>query len=165
MGDGRDAEPRSWLSEALSRRIRHPALEQTLFHQLEELQRGPLERLAELVQLVVDELRFAQRRLSDQAADLRSLQRALAELQERVGRLETDGAAPAAAPGHLLLVPGANGYRLVPGEEPAPAAGERVVVDGVALRVLRTGASPLPGDRRRCALALPDQAPACAKRR
>ena len=155
MAAGRDSGQRSWLSDALARRIRHPVLEQTLFHQLDELQRGPLERLGELVQLVVDELRFAQRRLSEQGADMRALQLALAELRDRVDRLES-GEPPAAVElGHLLLVPTADGYRLVPRDGLPPAAGDEVVVGGVRYGVLRGGRSPFPADRRPCLLALP----------
>ncbi len=86
-------EIRSWLSEVLSKRVRRPALEETIFHQLDELERGPLEQLASLVHMVIDELRVAGQRLNDQARDLRSLRETVGELNERVSALAA--AAPA----------------------------------------------------------------------
>lgn len=152
---GEEREPRGWLAETLGLR-RRAALEQTLFRQLEELEQGPLERLGALVNLVVDELRSAQRRLTEQAANLRALERAVAVLSERVEQLEArPGASPAA--GHVLLLSTAEGYRLLEADGAAPRPGAAFVHEGVVYRVLRGGASPLPGDRRPCLLALPER--------
>ncbi len=152
---------RSWLSDVLSRRVRRPALEQTIFHQLDELERGPLEHLASLVHMVIDELRLAQRRLNDQARDLRSLERTVSELGSRVEGLAAATPAPEAPvdDGHVLLLSSAEGYRLVDGDGPPPEPGGLVEVGGRRYRVLNRRASPYPGDRRRCALALPAPEP------
>jgi hypothetical protein len=51
---------------------------------------------------------------------------------------------------HLMLVPGER-YRLVETDGPVPAAGTVLEFDGAGFAVVRTGPSPLPEDRRRCA--------------
>jgi hypothetical protein len=149
---------RGWLSDALARRTRHPELEQTLFHRLQELEQGPLEQLGELVRALVDELRVTQRRVADQAHDLQALQQTVSALTDRV-----DEAAAARAPepppievGHVLLLPSPEGYRLVVREGPAPALGELVEHGGCGYRALSRNASPLPGDPRPSVVALPD---------
>ena len=144
---------RGWLAEAIGRRTHRPALEQTLFHQLDALEKGPLEQLGELVRAVVDELRLAQQRLNEQAADLRALKSSVATLTRRLDGLSTPAAAPPEPEpeGHVVLLSTPDGYRLVERDGPLPAPGE--VVDGY--RVLGRGRSPLPGDVRPCAIALP----------
>ena len=82
-----EREPRGWLAETLGRR-RRAALEETLFRQLDELEQGPLERLGSLVHLVIGELRSAQRQLTEQAVDMKTLQQTVAVLAERVEQLE-----------------------------------------------------------------------------
>jgi hypothetical protein len=147
---------RGWLAEALGRRTQRPALEQTLFHQLDALERGPLEQLGELVRAVVEELRLAQQRLNEQAADLRALRATVVGLSSRLDALAAEPEpAPAPAPaGHVLLLPGPDGYRLIEQEGPLPAPGELAEHEGRSYRTLGPGRSPLPDDRRPCALAL-----------
>lgn len=152
-----DEHSRGWLGDALGRR-RRAALEETLFRQLEELEQGPLERLGSLVNVVIGELRAAQRRLSEQAADVGGLREAVAILAQRVEQLEGRPSAEPAA-GHVLLLATAEGYRLLEADGPAPRPGEPIHDDGRAYRVLRPGRSPLPGDRRPCLLALPEPPP------
>jgi uncharacterized coiled-coil protein SlyX len=146
---------RGWLTEAVARRARHPELEKTLFHQLKELERGPLEQLGDLVRAVVEELRIAQHRLAEQAVDVRTLQQTVAVLTDRLDDLATRvPEPPPVEAGYVLLLPAPDGYRLLQREGPPPAPGE--LVEG--FRVLNRGSSPLPGDRRPCLLALPDAA-------
>ena len=52
---------------------------------------------------------------------------------------------------HLLFVPGAEGYDLFEREGAAPALGSAVDLNDRQLTVVRVTASPLPGDRARCA--------------
>ena len=59
---------------------------------------------------------------------------------------------------YVALVPGAR-YRLVERDDGPPTVGARISVDGDAYLVARLGASPLPGDRRRCAFLERDFAP------
>jgi hypothetical protein len=151
-------EMRSWLAEALASRTRHPALEDTLFHRLHELEQGPLQQLGELVHLVIDELRVAQRRLAEQAGDLSSLQRSVAVLSGRLDDLSGGQAvAPPDAPvdGHVLLLGHPEGYRLLERDGAAPAPGDEVEAGGARYRVLNRGSSPLPGDPRPGVIALP----------
>jgi chromosome segregation ATPase len=53
--------------------------------------------------------------------------------------------------GHVRLVALPNGYRIVVSSDGCPTVGDSVDIDGVSLVVVRTGRSPLPGDRRPCA--------------
>ena len=148
---------RGWLADAIGRRTHRPALEQTLFHQLDALEKGPLEQLGELVRAVVDELRLAQQRLNEQAADLRSLRATIAALNARLDGVEArvpeaeEPPAPPEPEGHVVLLATSDGYRLVERPGPPPAPGE--LVEGY--RVLGRGRSPLPDDRRPCVIALP----------
>jgi len=154
-------EIRSWLTDVLARRVRRPALEETIFHQLDELERGPLEQLASLVHTAIDELQVARRRLDEQARDVRALRGTIAELTERVDALAAAAAAPEPEPepepvqGHVLMLSAPDGYRVVQVSGPPPAPGEALDVDGTAYRVLNRRRSPFPGDRRPCALLLP----------
>jgi hypothetical protein len=156
-GEGRGG----WLGDALARRSRHPELESILFRRLQELERGPLEQLGELVRAVVDELRIAQRRLTEQARDLRSLQDTVStlngrldELAERVADTPRAEADPEAESGYVLLLPSPDGYRLVERDGAVPALGDEVEVDGRTYRALTRNGSPFPGDRRPSLLAL-----------
>jgi hypothetical protein len=148
-------ELRNWLADTMSRRVRHPVLEETLFHRFRDLEQGPQEQVGELVRLVIEELRVAQRRVTEQSSDLRGLQQAVGALSERLdglsGRLP---AAPAPAGGHVLMLPLPDGYRALIRSGPPPAPGEPVELDGRTFRVLAHGASPYPADTRPCAFAL-----------
>jgi hypothetical protein len=55
------------------------------------------------------------------------------------------------AEGHVLFVPGPDGYRLLARDGDPPSAVDVLELDGVRFRVLRLGPSPLQGDQRRCA--------------
>jgi hypothetical protein len=59
---------------------------------------------------------------------------------------------PVAEDGWLAFVPSPHGYTLVPRPDSLPAPGDVLELDGAAFRVLRYAPSPLPGDRRRCAV-------------
>jgi hypothetical protein len=67
-----------------------------------------------------------------------------------------DDAAVRAATTHARLLCSASGYVLVDVDAPPPAPGTRVEHDGVHYTVWRLGPSPLPDDRRRCAVLIPD---------
>ena len=147
---------RGWLHDALARRARHPHPRAGALPPLQALEQGPLEQIAELVHAVVEELRLAQRRLDEQAADLRALQLTVARLSDRVDDVEAEAPAPGLVPlGHLVLLPTAAGYELLQRDAPPPAPGDPVEHDGRLYRVLRRGRSPLPADERPCVLALP----------
>jgi hypothetical protein len=51
---------------------------------------------------------------------------------------------------YLLFVWSTSGWVLREQEGEPPAVGERIEADGKQLEVAMVGASPLPGDRRRC---------------
>lgn len=59
------------------------------------------------------------------------------------------------AHGYLLFVARPTGYELREREGEPPAPGDRLEEDAERLEVTKVGPSPLPGDDRRCAYALP----------
>jgi hypothetical protein len=66
---------------------------------------------------------------------------------------------PAAEQGWLAFVPSPEGYTLVPSPGSLPLPGDVLELDGAAFRVLRHAPSPLPGDRRRCAVVSREEPP------
>ena len=66
------------------------------------------------------------------------------------------GAAPDRPAAYLLLLPSADGYRLVARDGEPPAPGTAVEHEGARYRVLAAAHPPLPGDRRPSLLALPE---------
>ena len=66
---------------------------------------------------------------------------------------------PAAVAGWLAFVPSPNGYTLVPRPDSLPVLGAVLELDGASFRVLRYAPSPLPGDRRRCAVVAREEPP------
>ena len=66
---------------------------------------------------------------------------------------------PVAEAGWLAFVPSPDGYAIVPSSGSLPARGDVVELDGAAFRVLRYAPSPLPGDRRRCAVVAREEPP------
>jgi len=68
-------------------------------------------------------------------------------------------AAPAAEQGWLAFVPSPDGYALVPRPGSLPVPGDLLHLDGGVFRVLRYAPSPLPGDRRRCAVVAREEPP------
>ena len=55
------------------------------------------------------------------------------------------------APGHLLFVPGSQGYEILEQEAGAPAVGSDVELNGRRYVVTKIGPSPYPADERPCA--------------
>ena len=66
---------------------------------------------------------------------------------------------PAAEQGWLAFVPSPDGYALVPRPGSLPVPGDVLELDGAAFRVLRYAPSPLPNDRRRCAVVAREEPP------
>ena len=66
---------------------------------------------------------------------------------------------PAAVAGWLAFVPSPNGYTLVPRPDSLPVLGAVLELDGASFRVQRYAPSPLPGDRRRCAVVTREEPP------
>ena len=74
-------------------------------------------------------------------------------------QLEAPLSEPAAAAGWLAFVPSPSGYTLVPQPDSVPVPGAVLELDGAVFRVLRYAPSPLPGDRRRCAVVAREEPP------
>lgn len=66
---------------------------------------------------------------------------------------------PAAETGWLAFVPSPHGYTLLPRPDALPELGAVLELDGAAFRVLRYAPSPLPADRRRCAVIAREEPP------
>jgi hypothetical protein len=79
--------------------------------------------------------------------------------QEPARPLEASVPEPAAEQGWLAFVPSPDGYALVPHPGSLPVPGDVLELDGGAFRVLRYAPSPLPGDRRRCAVVAREEPP------
>jgi hypothetical protein len=98
------------------------------------------------------------RRLEDVLLDRRMRDLNVPELAAQVERLEEEVAALRARlsaaeeppPGHVLFLPGADGYAIVESGDSPPPVGQLLMLDRGCFRVLRTGRSPFPLDRRRC---------------
>ena len=73
--------------------------------------------------------------------------------------LEAPVGEPAAVAGWVAFVPSPNGYTLVPRPDSLPVLGAVVDLDGASFRVLRYAPSPLPADRRRCAVVAREEPP------
>ncbi len=74
-------------------------------------------------------------------------------------QLEAPVSEPAADAGWLAFVPSPSGYTLVPQPDALPVPGAVLELDGAVFRVLRYAPSPLPGDRRRCAVVAREEPP------
>ena len=88
----------------------------------------------------------------------RALETREAEIDEREARIAESESRPPDAESDdqlkgplLLFVPGAVSYSLVEAERGSVSTGGPLDLDGKEYTVTRVGASPLPGDSRRCA--------------
>ena len=57
--------------------------------------------------------------------------------------------------GYLVFISKPSGYELRERQGDVPGVGQEIDEDGMRLRVLKIGPSPLPGDRRRCVYLQP----------
>lgn len=98
--------------------------------------------------------------VQERDARIAELSEELAAAGERIAGLEAERAELQAAEvvpdpepetAHLLFLPAADGYRLVPAAGPAPGPGEPIDHEGRPYAVERLGPSPLPGSALRCA--------------
>ena len=97
------------------------------------------------------ELRRAAVEQRERAATAREERLAGLEAEEEAGASAPSPHQPGAAqPAELAFVPGAE-YRVVEIERSALSHGDVLELEGEEYVVVRTGPSPLPGDRRRCA--------------
>ena len=84
------------------------------------------------------------------ADHLDELEGELADLKARLAGAERER-----PPGHVLFLPTPAGYAVVEADEPPPAVGQLLLLDGGCFRVQRIGRSPFPRDRRPCAFLEP----------
>src|SRR3954447_9793064 len=125
----------SRVVDALSRRIRHPALERTLFRRLDDDDTGDsagaLGQVEGLLRFAASEWRLARRRIAEHTAELRSLRETVAALVARVelvqARVEGQTGATTA---YVVLLARTSGYAFVSCEGPPPAPGEKIDHEG-----------------------------------
>jgi hypothetical protein len=115
---------------------RHPKLEMTLFSRVSGNERR--EDIDELMQ-----------ELRDVADALYRAERKLAAIEEMDG---LDVVAVKRATTHVRMLCRTDGYVVIDADEPPPALGELLEVDGTPYVVDCFRSSPFPGDRRRCAV-------------
>lgn len=160
----RDAELAAQVAELEQRRtelgaveLRRAALErreEALAQRVAEVERARDELAARIdaapsVEDVEAERTRAAVALEAARAELEARETVIAELERRLD--ETAAASPPhRSDAHVAIVPG-GGYRLVERQGAPPEHGDEIEVEGVLYRVTRVGASPLPGDDRRCA--------------
>ena len=155
------------MRETLSTIEREQALLAARNAAVEERERQALELDRRAAQVEAAEAALRQREEALTAAE-ETVETGREELRVAVAAVSRDlGLAAGAAggepsgPAYLALVPG-DRYRLVERDDGPVEAGATIEVDGRRFRVVRLGAAPLPGDRRRCAFLepLPGAAPA-----
>jgi len=111
-----------------------------------------------------------ERRLGELDADYERLRDTLAEREDELERTRVEAAAAllhltdarrhrasdgrASPLGHVRLIARPSGYALTESEEPCPVPGDLVDVGVGEGVVTRVGPSPLPGDKRRCAVVV-----------
>jgi hypothetical protein len=118
---------------------RHPKLEMTLFSRVTGQERR--EDIDELMQ-----------ELRDVAEALDRAERKLAAIEAMEG---LDAVAVRRVTTHVRLICRPAGYAVAEADEPPPALGELLELDGMPYVVDCFRASPFPGDRRRCAVLVP----------
>ena len=123
-----------------------------------------LERRERDVESAIDELRAREHSLAEDVAAVadqrEELRQAVATVSRGLGLPHAGGAEPGGDQAEFVALVLADGrYRVVMRDDGPPVVGADVVVDGASYRIVRIGASPLPGDRRRCAFTEPVPAP------
>jgi hypothetical protein len=128
------------------------AAEQPVAEQPVEATPDPSDEELTLLRAELEELRAELARRDDALGELGS------RYEQAARELEALRAAPAArstVDAHLLFVQRGERYAIVDGEGAAPPVGADLELEGISLRVWKLGRSPLPGDHRLCAFALP----------
>jgi DNA repair exonuclease SbcCD ATPase subunit len=112
-----------------------------------------IEALQSRVEGTLSVVEREQQLLSERENALLERERELDERETGLEQAVTGATTPPPEPDYVALVLDEGRYRLVSRDDGPPAIGSEIVVDETAYRIVRLGASPLPGDRRRCAFA------------
>ena len=145
--DDRHAQLNELAAELTRREEAHATAERELAERRSELGAVELRRAA------------LERREATTGEREAELERIAGELAEREQQLAAAPVAPTVETApveaeHLVFAAG-DRYRLIEREGPAPRPGAAMDIEGEPFTVTRVGASPFPGDPRRCAYAEP----------
>jgi uncharacterized coiled-coil protein SlyX len=128
---------------------------QEMEHRLGDLEHSAAQRSETLARLR-EQIHDRETKLGELQAEVERLRRSSEPPQASVPEALSARHAPAPADGHLLFAADGAGYILEERSGPPPAPGETIVLGDTRIPfvVMKVGASPLPGDRRRCGYLL-----------
>lgn len=127
---------------------------QEMEHRLGDLEHAAEQRSETLARLG-EHIHDRETKLEELQAEVDRLRRSSESPQPSVSKAPS-ARAPELVDGHLLFAADRAGYILEERSGPPPAPGETIVLGDARIQfvVMKVGASPLPGDRRRCSYLL-----------
>ena len=128
---------------------------QEMEHRLGDLEHSAAQR-SETLERLREHIHDREAKLGELQAEVDRLRRSSEAPQASVPEALSAGHATEVVNGHLLFAPDEAGYILEERSGPPPAPGETIVLGDARIEfvVMKVGASPLPGDRRRCSYLL-----------
>jgi uncharacterized coiled-coil protein SlyX len=128
---------------------------QEMEHRLGDLEHAAAQRGETLARLR-EHIHDRETKLEELQVEVERLRQSSEPLQAPVPQTLSEHHATELVDGHLLFAPDRAGYILEERSGPPPAPGETVVLGDTRIQfvVMKVGASPLPGDRRRCSYLL-----------
>ena len=128
---------------------------QEMEHRLGDLEHAAAQRSETLARLR-EHIHDRETKLGELQAEVDRLRRSSEPPQASVPQAPSGRHAAELVNGHLLFAPDRAGYILEDRSGPPPAPGETIVLGDSRIQfvVMKVGASPLPGDRRRCSYLL-----------
>jgi hypothetical protein len=128
---------------------------QEMEHRLGDLEHSAAQRSETLARLR-EHIHDRETKLGELQAEVERLRRSSEPPQASVPEALSARHEPELVDGHLLFAPDGAGYILEERSGPPPAPGETIVLGDTRIPfvVMKVGASPLPGDRRRCSYLL-----------
>jgi uncharacterized coiled-coil protein SlyX len=128
---------------------------QDMEHRLGDLEHAAAQRSETLARLR-EHIHDRETKLGELQAEVERLRQSSEPPQASVPEAPSERQATELVDGHLLFAPDRAGYILEERSGPPPAPGETVVLGDTRIQfvVMKVGASPLPGDRRRCSYLL-----------
>ena len=128
---------------------------QEMEHRLGDLEHAATQR-SETLERLREHIHDRETKLGELQAEVERLRQSSEPPQASVPEALSERHATELVNGHLLFAPDGAGYILEERSGPPPAPGETIVLGDTRIQfvVMKVGASPLPGDRRRCSYLL-----------